>query len=200
MPRGVYPTFREMRMPKGMTTGIVLLVLAGAGCSQRVETEEEHAARERERPLLPASAAPAALTTGGTVEAMPRGPAEIMDGPARAAPGAEGSVSGVIQAPGLDAPPAGAVLFVFVRAVDTSGGPPLAVQRHSPAGFPVRYTIGPADAMMGPAPFPERVVVEARLDSDGDPLSRAPGDLSARSGPVAPGSEGVTLTLSAGGG
>ena len=53
--------------------------------------------------------------------------------------------------------------------------------------------------MMGPAPFPDRVVVEARLDLDGDPLSRDSGDLSARSDPVAPGSEDVTLTLAEGG-
>lgn len=188
-------------MPKIVTTGTVFLLVACVACSQRVETEKEHAGRDRARPLLPASATPSALVTGsvGPAEAMPRGPAEIVNQPRGAAPGTGLGVSGVVQAPGLEAPPEGAVLFVFVRAADAGGGPPLAVQRHSPSGFPTSFSIGPQDAMMGPAPFPERVVVEARLDSDGDPLSRAPGDLSARSGPVAPGSEGVTLTLAAGG-
>lgn len=188
-----------------MTTSavyILLLLVACGACSQRVETEEDHARRERERPLLPASAAPAALVTGSgpPAEAMPRGPAEIVGGTGASASAAGPGIRGTIEAPGLDAPPSGAVLFVFVRAPESRGGPPLAVQRHSPPALPLAFSIGPEDAMMGPAPFPARVVVEARLDADGDPLSRDPGDLSARSVPVAPGSEDVTLTLAAGGG
>ena len=183
-------------MPKILTTGAVLIMTCVA-CSQRVETEEEHAARERDRPLLPASAVPAALVTGssGAGEAMPRGPAEIVGGPGTPIASAGPGISGTIEAPGLESPPPGAVLFVFVRPADRSAGPPLAVQRLSPSALPTAYSIGPADAMLGPAPFPDRVVVEARLDADGDPLSREPGDLSARSGPVATGSAGVTLTL-----
>jgi hypothetical protein len=195
-----HPTFADMRMPKIMTTAAVFL-LASVACSQRVATEEEYAARERERPLLPASAAPAALVTGsgGPAEAMPRGPAEIV-GRTGAAPNSAGpGIRGTVEAPGLETPSPGAVLFVFVRAADRTAGPPLAVQRLSPSALPMAYSIGPADAMLGPEPFPDLVVVEARLDADGDPLSRDPGDLSARSDPVAPGSEGVTLTLVAGG-
>ena len=196
-----YPTFGNMRRPKITTTGAVVL-LACVACSQRVETEEEHAARERDRPLLPASAAPAALVTGagGSAEAMPRGPAEIVGGTGEPAASAGPGIRGTIEAPGLPAPPPGAVLFVFVRPARQTAGPPLAVRRLSPSTLPVDYSIGPADAMLGPAPFPDRIVVEARLDADGDPLSRDPGDLSARSQPVAPGSEDVTLTLAAGGG
>lgn len=184
-----------------MTTGAVCLLLSLVACSQRVETEEEHAVRERERPLLPASATPAALVTGsrGPADAMPRGPAEFVGGAGDPTASAGSGISGAVEAPGLEAPPPGAVLFVFVRPAERATGPPLAVQRLSPSTFPVDYSIGPANAMMGPAPFPERVVVEARLDGDGDPLSRDPRDLSARSDPVAPGSEGVMLTLAAGG-
>jgi len=188
-------------MPKIVTMGTVFLLVGWVACSQRVEPEEEYAFRERERPLLPASAAPSALVTGssGPAEVMPRGPAEMMgrrgDANAPVGPG----ISGVVRAPGLGTPSANAVLFVFVRPAERSGGPPLAVQRISPSTFPMDYSIGPEDAMMEPAPFPDRVVVEARLDADGDPLSRDPGDLSARSGPVPPGSEAVTLTLAAGG-
>ena len=183
-----------------MTMGAVFLVLGCIACSQRVEPEEEYAVRERERPLLPASATPSALVTGssGSAEAMPQGPAGSMglDGDATSA--VSRGIRGVIEAPGMGTPPSGAVLFVFVRPADRSAGPPLAVQRLSPSTFPLEYSIGPEDAMMGPAPFPDRVVVEARLDSDGDPLSRDPGDLSARSDPVPPGSEAVTLTLATG--
>ncbi|HKY60609.1 MAG TPA: hypothetical protein VJP59_06310 [Gemmatimonadota bacterium] len=178
-----------------MTMGAVFLALGCIACSQRVEPEEEYAVRERERPLLPASATPSALVTGsgGSAEIVPQGPAES------ATPDVSRGIRGMIEARGMGTPPAGAVVFVFVRPADRSSGPPLAVQRLSPSTFPLEYSIGPADAMMGPAPFPDRVVVEARLDSDGDPLSRDPGDLSARSGPVPPGSDAVTLTLAAGG-
>ncbi|MGH7564930.1 MAG: c-type cytochrome biogenesis protein CcmI/CycH [Gemmatimonadota bacterium] len=185
-------------MPKSVTVGVVTLLLAGLACSQRVEPEEEYARRERERPLLPPSAAPPALVdgsggTGGVSDAMPRGPAEIVGGRSGGTTGA--GVSGTIQAPGLATPPPGAVLFVIVRRVDRTGGPPLAVRRLTPSSFPIDFEIGPQDAMLGDEAFPDQVRVEARLDRDGDPLSRSPEDRSAASGPLRPGATGVTLRL-----
>ena len=173
-------------------------MVAGLACSQRVEPEDEYAERERERPLLPSSAAPAALidgsgNPGGPSGAMPGRPADAVAGSSGRNAGA--GVSGTIQAPGMDTPAPGSVLYVIVRSVERAGGPPLAVRRLTPSAFPVEFEIGPRDAMMGEAPFPDRVTVEARLDGDGDPLSRDPGDRSAASGPVPPGAIGVTLRL-----
>ncbi len=190
-------------MPKLLTAAIVTLLLAGFACSQRVETEEEYTSRERERPLLPPSAAPPDLVDGSGAGGRPtddlsRGPAAVVGGTSGGTTPAGAGVSGTIQAPGLAAPPARAVLFVIVRPADRTGGPPLAVQRLTPSAFPVEFEIGPQDAMMGGGPFPERVTVEARLDDDGDPLSRGPDDRSARSGSVQPGATGVTLRLAAG--
>ncbi len=191
-------------MPKLVTAGIVTLLLAGLACSQRVEPEEEYARRARERPLLPPSAAPAALVDGPggggrAGDDMPRGPAEIVDGMNGGTVPADAGVSGTIQAPGLATPPAGAVVFVVVRPVGRTEGPPLAVRRLTPSSFPIEFEIGPRDAMLGEAPFPDRVTVEARLDGDGDPLSRSPGDRSASSGPVRPGATEVMLRLAGGG-
>lgn len=193
-----------MVTPKLLTAGIVTLLLSGFACSQRVEPEEEYARRERERPLLPASAAPPALVTGSggggpVAGAMPSGPAEIVGGSGGGTAPAGPGVSGTIQAPGLAAPPAGAVLFVIVRPADRAGGPPLAVRRLTPSAFPVDFEVGPQDAMMGGGPFPDQVTVEARLDGDGDPLSRGPDDRSAGSVTVQTGATGVTLRLDAGG-
>lgn len=185
-------------MPKFVTAGVVTLLVAALACSQRVEPEDDYADRERERPLLPRSAAPEALvdgsvSAGGPSDAMPRGRADTVA--VRSGGTAGAGVSGTIQAPGMGAPPAGSVLFVIVRPVERTGGPPLAVRRVTPSAFPVDFEIGPRDAMLGEAPFPDRVTVEARLDGDGDPLSRNPGDRSAASAPVRPGATGVTLRL-----
>ena len=64
-------------MPKLVTAGVVALLVAGLACSQRVEPEDEYAERERERPLLPSSAAPAALIDGS---GNPGGPSGAMPG------------------------------------------------------------------------------------------------------------------------
>lgn len=190
-------------MPKILTAGVVTLLVAGSACSQRVEPEEEYARRARDRPLLPPSAAPPALVGGPgggdrVTDAMAGGPAGIVGGTEGGTMPAGGGVSGTVEAPGLQTPPAGAVLFLIVRPADRTGGPPLAVRRLTPSAFPVDFVVGPGDAMMGGGPFPDRITVEARLDGDGDPLSRGPEDRSARSGTVQPGATGVTLRLAAG--
>ena len=182
-------------MPKPGIIAAILILLPVLACSQRVQSEEEYASNERERPLLPSSAAPPALVTGSGAQPMGGSP-----GPAAPeAASAEGEgVSGTVEAPGLGTPPVGAVLFVFVRAAGQTGGPPLAVRRMTPRAFPLDFEIGPQDAMMARGPFPDQVTVEARLDGDGDPLSRSPGDRSAASGPVPPGTTGIVLRLAPG--
>ncbi|MET0555805.1 MAG: tetratricopeptide repeat protein [Vicinamibacteria bacterium] len=79
-----------------------------------------------------------------------------------------------------------ALLFVTVRPAGVAQGPPVAVKRMPAASFPLEFEIGPADSMMG-QPLPERARVEARVDSDGNPLTRDPGDPSARLDDVAAG-------------
>ncbi len=90
------------------------------------------------------------------------------------------------------APPAG-VLFVFVRAAHAEGGPPIAVKR-LPAIFPAAFDLGQADSMMGQE-FPDRLVIEARLDSDGNPMTRDPADPKARIDDVASGRTDLRLVL-----
>lgn len=82
----------------------------------------------------------------------------------------------------------GAVLFVIVRAEGVTTGPPVAVKR-LPATMPIDFTITSADSMMGQA-LPPRVRLEARIDSDGNPLTRDAND------PVAA-KDGVALGQSA---
>lgn len=100
--------------------------------------------------------------------------------PAAPAPGGPARVSGVIEL-GPDAAgrePAGAILFVLVRPAGVSSGPPTAVKRFVSPTFPVHFALSDADSMMG-QPFPKRLHVEARLDTDGNPLTQTAGDLHA---------------------
>ena len=57
-----------------------------------------------------------------------------------------------------------------------AGGPPLAVRRLSPTALPYSFVITEADQMMQGTDFSGPVEVTARLDQDGDPLTRQPGD------------------------
>jgi hypothetical protein len=105
-------------------------------------------------------------------------------------------VSGLVELdPGLEGTVAsGAVLFVFVRESGFGAGPPVAVRRFPSPSFPVRFEIGETDAMMGQA-FPNEVLLEARLDGDGEPTTRPPTDPKARLDDVKVGRSDVRLVL-----
>jgi tetratricopeptide (TPR) repeat protein len=111
--------------------------------------------------------------------------------PAPAGPGPR--VSGQIELDSGRAAPAGAIVFVTARASGQGEGPPVAVKR-LPAAFPLSFTLGSEDSMMGQE-LPQQLRVEARLDSDGDPLTRPATDPSARLDGVRLGQEGVRLRL-----
>ncbi len=87
------------------------------------------------------------------------------------------------------------VLFLSVRSPE--GGPPLAAKRLPVGEFPVRFEITTADAIsMGgaPRPFPATMSLNARLDADGNAMTKE--DLaSAGAGGVAKGATGLELTL-----
>lgn len=134
--------------------------------------------------------------------AMPQHPPIPQDGnamaadtpvaaPASADGGAAVHVS-VNLAPGVPVP-ATAVIFVIARDAGVSGGPPLAVKRAMPAGFPVKVDLTQADSMMG-QPLPPKMHIEVRLDTDGNPMTHDPKDPSAAQDNVAVGGS-VVLTL-----
>ena len=89
--------------------------------------------------------------------------------------------------------PAGGVLFVFARPAGGSEGPPVAVKR-LPARFPATFELSEADSMMG-QPLPDRLLIEARLDEDGDPTTRPPTDPKARLDGVKVGRTDLRLIL-----
>jgi hypothetical protein len=87
----------------------------------------------------------------------------------------------------------GAVLFVYVRPAGVASGPPTAVKRLPPV-FPAVFDLSDDDAMMG-QPFPDPLLVEARLDEDGDPTTRPPTDPKAHLDGVRAGRTDLRLVL-----
>jgi cytochrome c-type biogenesis protein CcmH len=83
--------------------------------------------------------------------------------------------------------------IVFVIARNPAGGPPVAVKRIVATTFPMNVEITSADSMMGQS-LPPSFRIEARLDADGDPLTKPPTDPAAMQDGVAPGAS-VRLAL-----
>ncbi len=88
----------------------------------------------------------------------------------------------------------GAVVFVIVREAGVEKGPPVAVKRLPASAFPIAFSIGEADSMAG-EPIPDKVRIEARVDSDGDPVTRDPADPSVRVDDVKAGTTNLTLVM-----
>jgi cytochrome c-type biogenesis protein CcmH len=89
--------------------------------------------------------------------------------------------------------PQNAVIFLIARPQGVTAGPPVAVKRLTAASFPLQVDFSSADSMMG-QPLPAKFHLEARIDSDGDPLTKSPTDPIAVDDAVATGST-LTLTL-----
>jgi hypothetical protein len=82
----------------------------------------------------------------------------------------------VALAPSLaKAAPMTGVLWVFART--KPGALPSAVKRLDYPQFPMRFAIGPQDTMIEGAEWTGPYYLEARLDTDGDPLTRTAGDV-----------------------
>jgi hypothetical protein len=104
-------------------------------------------------------------------------------------------LSGTIELDPSVASSVSGTVTVFVIARDKKGkGHPILAKRLDVASFPVAFTLGPQDSMMGGAP-PANVSLEARIDLDHDAMTKEPGAPSAKIESVDIGSKDVTLTL-----
>jgi hypothetical protein len=93
---------------------------------------------------------------------------------------------------GVTAPPGG-VIFVIARAAGVTAGPPAAVKRLPLGTFPITVDLTASDSMMG-QPLPAKMRIEARIDSDGNPMTKDPRDPSGWADGVALG-QSISLTL-----
>ncbi len=88
----------------------------------------------------------------------------------------------------------GGVLFIIVRRGGGSG-PPFAVKRIQEPRFPLEFSVGPADRM-GDETFAGPLQISARLDADGNAVSREPGDVQGvYPEELEPGATGIELVL-----
>jgi len=174
-----------------MVFRLALMALLFLACDRRVEPyvppEQEPPPSGRpvripglERPAVNTDSPPAAGARMGAPAAAQQDSGAAIQGEIRLGPGA--------------ATPDGGVLFVIARGA--SPGPPLAVKRLDPGPFPMVFSLGPSDVMIQGVPFAGPIRLTARLDSDGDPLTRGPDDLAAEHpSALAPGTTGIELIL-----
>jgi len=94
-------------------------------------------------------------------------------------------------------PDAQAVLFIIVHSGNSTAGAPLAVKKIDRPVFPLSYSLGPESVMMPGASLSGKVAVTARLDKDGNPMTKEPGNLAGeyKKNPVAGGSKNVDIVL-----
>jgi cytochrome c-type biogenesis protein CcmH/NrfG len=93
--------------------------------------------------------------------------------------------------------PADAVLFVMAREAGVESGPPAAVKRVPARDFPITVTLTEKDSMAGEG-LPGLLRIDARIDRDGNPLTKDPQDPSASEENVRPGGPQVLLVLTPG--
>ena len=170
----------------------LVAALAGlAACDRNIEPYDPNEAPEQPdlSRIFPAGSERAPSDQPPT---LPPSPREEQ----RAAPDEGQPIRGTIRiAPELAGRvPSGAVLFLIAR--HGGAGPPLAVQRIAKPRFPLEFSIGPQDRMIQAIPFAGEIDLSARIDADGNAMSRQPGDLEGRAAAaVEPGASGVAITI-----
>jgi hypothetical protein len=90
-----------------------------------------------------------------------------------------------------------AALFIIARPAGGSGGPPLAVKKIDKPAFPLAYSLGQENVMMQGTPFTGKINITVRLDKDGNPTTRTPGDMTGnyKKNPVEVGEKNVDVVI-----
>ena len=111
-----------------------------------------------------------------------------------APPSSAAGVEVVVDLKSGETAPGGALLFVIAREAGFASGPPVAVKRMPATGFPVTVTLTDKDSMAGES-LPGLLRIDARIDRDGDPLTKDPRDPVASEDNIRRGAGQVRLTL-----
>ena len=193
-------------VPRRSSVGVIAvacLAVSAVGCDRGIEPfkpGEEPRAPSLER-IYPKGAERAPSPAAGGGMGMGAGPSGRRDAPAPQGQGpaaiASGeTISGVVEvAEALGGGgPKNATLFIIARKQPT--GPPLAVLRVPNPTLPLAFEIGQAQVMIPSMKFEGEITLSARLDGDGNAMTKEAGDLVGDIGnSVVPGSSGLTLVL-----
>lgn len=90
------------------------------------------------------------------------------------------------------------VLYLSARRIPDNPkarGSLIAVKRFSASSFPIEFTLGAGDMMFQNGPFEGELMLSARVDKDGDPMSRRKGDVFGTVDRVKVGTAGVAIVL-----
>lgn len=140
--------------------------------------------------IFPDDAAP-----GRAAEATAEVRTEIAQETSRAGSAKGETISGEVRV-GAGEVPSGATLFVIARPRGAQGGPPLAVLRVPAPSFPFAFELSQANVMIPSMRFAGEMDVTARLDVDGNAMTRADGDLEgAAASAHVPGDTGVVISI-----
>lgn len=88
---------------------------------------------------------------------------------------------------------AGEIIFVIARPAGVAAGPPAAVKRLTVESFPIEVSLTNADMMMGGS-LPKALDITARVDGDGNPLTKNDGVRGQVKGVIV-GGDAASLTL-----
>ncbi len=104
-------------------------------------------------------------------------------------------LSGTISlGPSISQSPGARVMVFLIARTGQGKGQTVLARRMIVESFPTKFSLSAADSMMA-GERPADVSLEARIDLDGDAMTREPGSPTARAGSVAMGSSNVVLTL-----
>lgn len=157
-------------------------VLLTAACSRNSFKEKDP------KPVAPKNSKIAKPWVEGEVAEAPQPP------PERPSPGKAWKISGTVLLPDdfKAAFTPGEALFIIARN-GVGDSTPVAARKISAHSFPVRFELTEKDSMTGEE-LPEKLFIEAKLDSDGDVSTKSADDLWSRPVEAADGGS-VTLKL-----
>jgi len=185
-----------------------LLLLFTLACDRRTSTwvpleqEPPPPAKPVRIPGLEMAQAQAPMPGSGGRDDARSEPAAGASSAAPAQGGAEAAsgdaLRGTLRLAGGTTLPSQGVLFLIART-GPPPQPPLAVKRLPSGPFPLEFSIGPEDVMIPGRKFTGPITLTARFDLDGNPMSRAAGDLQgAAADAVQPGAGGIEIVLGSG--
>jgi hypothetical protein len=186
--------------PHKLTLLALAVLLGSAACSKR-----DDASKPSTIPPLDPAAAPQLPAAAPSAPAPAMPPA--VPGPAPAAPpmpaaAAEpgASITGSIVLPASIAKvrPKGGTLYLVARRPSdnpSARGTLIAVRKLPATTFPLPFSLTAADMPFQNGPFDGELVLTARIDQDGDPLTHEKGDVFGTLAKVSVGSHDVKLAL-----